>query len=47
MDRTGDDTTAGMRSRDKMKNALFWDVTPCGSGKNRLLGGTRNNVSRN
>jgi hypothetical protein len=23
-----------------MKNAVFWDVTPCGSCKNRLFGGT-------
>jgi hypothetical protein len=23
-----------------MKNAVFWDVTPCGSCKNRHLGGT-------
>jgi hypothetical protein len=23
-----------------MKNAVFWDVTPCGSFKNRRLGGT-------
>jgi positive regulator of sigma E activity len=23
-----------------MKNAVFWDVTPCGSCKNRRLGGT-------
>jgi hypothetical protein len=22
-----------------MKNAVFWDVTPCYSGKNRCLGG--------
>jgi hypothetical protein len=22
-----------------MKNAVFWDVTPCGSCKNRLFGG--------
>jgi hypothetical protein len=42
-----------------MNNAVFWDVTPCGSYKNRCLGGTyhhhhgnknrrvRNNVSSN
>jgi hypothetical protein len=24
-----------------MKNALFWDVTPCGSCKNRRFGGTQ------
>jgi hypothetical protein len=23
-----------------MKNGVFWDVTPCGSCKNRSLGGT-------
>jgi hypothetical protein len=23
-----------------MKNAVFWDVTPCGSCKNRCFGGT-------
>jgi hypothetical protein len=23
-----------------MKNCIFWDVTPCGSCKNRRLGGT-------
>jgi hypothetical protein len=23
-----------------MKNGVFWDVTPCGSCKNRLFGGT-------
>jgi hypothetical protein len=23
-----------------MKNAVFWDVTPCGSFKNRRFGGT-------
>jgi hypothetical protein len=23
-----------------MKNGVFWDVTPCGSYKNRRLGGT-------
>jgi hypothetical protein len=23
-----------------MKNGVFWDVTPCGSCKNRCLGGT-------
>jgi hypothetical protein len=23
-----------------LKNGVFWDVTPCGSGKNRRLGGT-------
>jgi hypothetical protein len=23
-----------------MKNAVFWDVTPCGSCKNRHFGGT-------
>jgi hypothetical protein len=23
-----------------MKNAVFWDVTPCGSCKNRRFGGT-------
>jgi hypothetical protein len=23
-----------------MKNAIFWDVTPCGSCKNRHFGGT-------
>jgi hypothetical protein len=23
-----------------MKNGIFWDVTPCGSCKNRLFGGT-------
>jgi hypothetical protein len=22
------------------KNGVFWDVTPCGSGKNRRFGGT-------
>jgi hypothetical protein len=25
-----------------MKNAIFWDVTPCGSCKNRRLDGTYN-----
>jgi hypothetical protein len=24
-----------------MKNGVFWDVTPCGSCKNRCFGGTR------
>jgi uncharacterized membrane protein len=24
----------------KMKNGVFWDVTPCGSCKNGLFGGT-------
>jgi hypothetical protein len=24
----------------KMKNGIFWDVTPCGSCKNRRFGGT-------
>jgi hypothetical protein len=24
-----------------MRNAVFWDVTPCGSCKNRRLGGTQ------
>jgi hypothetical protein len=24
-----------------MKNGVFWDVTPCGSCKNRRFGGTR------
>jgi hypothetical protein len=24
-----------------MKNAVFWDVTPCGSGKNLHLGGAK------
>jgi hypothetical protein len=23
-----------------MKNGVFWDVTPCGSSKNRRFGGT-------
>jgi hypothetical protein len=23
-----------------MKNAVFWDITPCGSCKNRRFGGT-------
>jgi hypothetical protein len=23
-----------------MKNGVFWDVTPCGSCKNRRIGGT-------
>jgi hypothetical protein len=23
-----------------MKNAVFWDVTPCGSCKNKRFGGT-------
>jgi hypothetical protein len=23
-----------------MKNGVFWDVMPCGSGKNRRFGGT-------
>jgi hypothetical protein len=23
-----------------MKNSVFWDVTPCGSCKNRRVGGT-------
>jgi hypothetical protein len=23
-----------------MKNGVFWDVTPCGSCKNRRVGGT-------
>jgi hypothetical protein len=25
-----------------MKNAMFWDVTPCGSCENRRFGGTSN-----
>jgi hypothetical protein len=25
-----------------MKNGVFWDVTPCGSCKNRRFGGTSN-----
>jgi hypothetical protein len=24
-----------------MKNGVFWDVTPCGSFKNRRFGGTQ------
>jgi hypothetical protein len=28
-----------MRPHDIMKNAVFWDVTPCGSCKNRLFRG--------
>jgi hypothetical protein len=24
----------------KLKNGVFWDVTPCGSCKNRRFGGT-------
>jgi hypothetical protein len=24
----------------EMKNGVFWDVTPCGSYKNRRFGGT-------
>jgi hypothetical protein len=23
-----------------MKNGVFWDITPCGSSKNRRFGGT-------
>jgi hypothetical protein len=26
-------------SRDHNKNGVFWDVTPCGSCKNRIFGG--------
>jgi hypothetical protein len=28
-----------------MKNAVFWDVTPCGSRKNRRFGGTYRTLS--
>jgi hypothetical protein len=28
------------KKRYKTKNAVFWDVAPCGSCKNRLFGGT-------
>jgi hypothetical protein len=33
-----------------MKNAVFWDVMPCGSCKNRRFGGTyhvHNQVNKN
>jgi hypothetical protein len=30
----------GVFMRVTMKNAIFWDVTPCGSCKNRRSGGT-------
>jgi hypothetical protein len=29
----------GLRNKGQMKNAVFWDVTPCGSCKNRSIGG--------
>jgi hypothetical protein len=28
-----------------MKNAIFWDVTPCGSCKNQHFGGTHHNIT--
>jgi hypothetical protein len=28
-----------------MKNGVFWDVTPCGSCKNRRFGGTNIRIS--
>jgi hypothetical protein len=28
-----------------LKNAVFWDVTPCGSCKNRPFGGTPHDVA--
>jgi hypothetical protein len=28
------------RSENVLKNGVFWDVTPCGSCKNRRFGGT-------
>jgi hypothetical protein len=27
-----------------LMNAVFWDVTPCGSSKNRRFGETRRNI---
>jgi hypothetical protein len=29
-----------IQRREKLKNGVFWDVTPCGSCKNRHFGGT-------
>jgi hypothetical protein len=29
-----------------MKNAVFWDVTPCGSCKNQRFGGTYRSIIR-
>jgi hypothetical protein len=29
-----------------MKNAVFWDVSPCGTCKNRCFGGINTSVSR-
>jgi hypothetical protein len=29
-----------------MKNGVFWDVTPCGSCKNRCFGGTQRLLHR-
>jgi hypothetical protein len=26
--------------KNKIRNGVFWDVTPCGSCKNRRFGGT-------
>jgi hypothetical protein len=30
----------GLETRLVVKNSVFWDVTPCGSCKNRRFGGT-------
>jgi hypothetical protein len=30
----------GLENQNKSRNAVFWDVTPCGSCKDRRLGGT-------
>jgi hypothetical protein len=29
-----------LRLQEELKNGVFWDVTPCGSCKNRRFGGT-------
>jgi hypothetical protein len=29
-----------MKAREKLKNGVFWVVTPCGSCKNQRFGGT-------
>jgi hypothetical protein len=34
------DTRCHGGALQQMKNGVFWDVTPCGSCKNRRFGGT-------
>jgi hypothetical protein len=37
----------GHKDIPRMKNGFFWDVTPCGSCKNRRFGGTTLAVNDN